>query len=52
METITIQEIKALIAANHVVCGYPRKGYVSVDGFKKYKASAHIFAFLKRLKAA
>ena len=52
MNTITLQEIKALVATNHVVFGYPRKGYVSVDGFKKFKASAPAFAFLKSLRAA
>lgn len=52
MPTITLQELKKLIASNHVVCPYPRKGYVSVDGFKKFKASSSAFAFLKSLRVA
>ena len=35
--SITIAEIEALQAANHVVVIYPRKGLVVVDGFKRYQ---------------
>ena len=42
MNKITAQEVRELTACNRVVMGYPRKGLVVVDGFKRYAASAAV----------
>jgi hypothetical protein len=50
MKKITIDEVKDLLAKGHVVFAYPKKGIVTVDGFKKFKASNEVFEFLKSIK--
>jgi hypothetical protein len=39
METITVEQVKQLLADNHVVAAYPRKKLIVVDGFKRFAAS-------------
>jgi hypothetical protein len=39
MATITVEQVKQLIASNRVVAAYPRKKQIVVDGFKRFSAS-------------
>lgn len=38
MNAISADQVRWLLAGNHAVAGYPRKGVIVVDGFKRFKA--------------
>ena len=49
MKTITLTEVKAMVAAKQVVFAYPRKGYICVNGGTYFKADGKTIIFVKGL---
>lgn len=49
-QNIALAEVKNLIATNHVVFAYPRRGEVVVDGFKRYAATDAVLKYIKAAK--
>jgi len=37
LPTITAREVEKLLRAGHVVYGYPRRGEIVVDGWKRFR---------------